>query len=256
MPVRGPAAQAVLAAALLAGCTPATAGPGGAAPAFVPASPPASPRAAAAPKPRLEKITYPAAGAGAFTAAGAEPAGARHGTLLRYRVLVEKDIKGISAATFADAVRATLADPRGWTAGGDRSFRRVDRRQPHDFTVYLVTPGTRDLLCQDAADGYTSCRNGDKVVLNVARWAKGVPGYRAGLPVYRQYLVNHEVGHRLGQGHELCPGKGRPAPVMQQQTLGMHGCTPNPWPYRDGERYAGAPGAYEDEVPPREGGSS
>ncbi|OJF15436.1 DUF3152 domain-containing protein [Couchioplanes caeruleus] len=253
MSVRGSVAPAAVAIALLAGCTPAAGDAGAATPVFVPASP--SKSAAAAPEPRPEKITYPAQGAEAFTAAEGEPAGERQGTLLRYRVLVEKDIKGISAGTFADAVRTTLADPRGWTAGGDLSFRRVGRGRPHDFTVYLVTPGTRDVLCQDAGDGYTSCRNGDKVVLNVARWANGVPGYRAGLRVYRQYLVNHEVGHRLGHGHELCPGKGRPAPVMQQQTLGMHGCTPNSWPYRDGERYAGASGAYEDEVPPREGAS-
>ncbi|WP_373684441.1 DUF3152 domain-containing protein [Micromonospora thermarum] len=73
-------------------------------------------------------------------------------------------------------------------------------------------PGTRDELCQDLADGYPSCRKGNRVVLNVARWVKGVPGYGAGLAAYRRYMVNHEVGHRLGHGHELCPGRGRPAP--------------------------------------------
>ncbi|MEV6597921.1 DUF3152 domain-containing protein [Actinoplanes sp. NPDC051346] len=251
MPVRGPAAPAVLAVAMLAGCAPAAA-VGGAEPPSWPISPPS----AAAPQPRPEKITYPADGTGAFAAAGAESAGKGRGTVMRYRVLVEEGIRGISAGTFADAVRRTLADPRGWTADADRSFRRVERDEPRDFTVYLVTPGTRDELCQDGGDGYTSCRNGDKVVINVARWAKGVPGYRAGLGAYRQYLINHEVGHRLGQGHELCPGRGEPAPVMQQQTLGLHGCKPSSWPYREGERYAGPPGAYDDEVPPREGGSA
>ena len=103
-------------------------------------------------------------------------------------------------------------------------------------------------------DGYTSCRNGDRVVLNVARWVEAVPGYGASLATYRQYMVNHEVGHRLGLGHERCPGRGRPAPVMQQQTLGLHGCTANAWPYPDGtDRYAGPVGAYNDKIPPREG---
>lgn len=75
------------------------------------------------------------------------------------------------------------------------------------------------------------------MVLNVDRWAHAVPRYDLG--TYRRYLVNHETGHRFGFGHDACPGKGKPAPVMQQQTLGLHGCKPNPWPYLDGKLYRG-----------------
>jgi len=249
VPVRRLVPVAAVSAALLAGCG---AEPPGA-PAFLPAAPSpssAAPRASTPPAP----VTYPEAGDGTFTAAPAETGFRGQGRVLRYRVLVEKGITGISASAFAKTVRGTLADPRGWSAGGERSFRRVGGRQAYDFTLYLVTPRTRDELCQDIPDGYTSCRNGDKVVLNVARWVKGVPGYPAPLSVYRQYMVNHEVGHRLGNGHERCPGEGEPAPVMQQQTLGLHGCTPNPWPYHDGERYRGASGVYDDPMPPRDRG--
>ncbi|MFF5181338.1 DUF3152 domain-containing protein [Micromonospora sp. NPDC000316] len=200
-------------------------------------------------------ISYPATGRGAWSMAAAEPA--VHGTsgrLLRYRVAVERDIRGLPVADVAAAISATLNDPRGWTAGGAWRLRRVGADTTADFTVYLVTPGTRDDLCQDIPDGYTSCRNGARVVLNVARWVEAVPGYGASLATYRQYMVNHEVGHRLGLGHERCPGRGRPAPVMQQQTLGLHGCTANAWPYPDGpDRYAGPVGAYLDEIPPPEG---
>ncbi|GIJ10936.1 DUF3152 domain-containing protein [Micromonospora andamanensis] len=200
-------------------------------------------------------VSYPADGGGRWAVADGEPpTAAGPGRLLRYRVAVERDIRGLPVADFAAEVTRTLADPQGWTAGGAWRLRRVGPRQPADFTVYLATPGTRDVLCQDTPDGYTSCRNGDRVVINVARWVKGVPDYGASLAVYRRYVINHEVGHRLGLGHERCPGRGRPAPVMQQQTLGLHGCTANAMPYLDGRRHSGPPGSYADPIPPRERG--
>jgi hypothetical protein len=241
-----PRAVALLLIVLLAGCAPARAVP--AEPAPVQSSRTVSPPAAARKPP--PEIRYPARGEGRFRTAAAQKATPGSGRVLRYRVLVEKDITGVTPAAFAADVQRTLEDPRGWSGGGDRRLRRVGPGQRYDFTLYLVTPGTRDRLCH-GTDGYTSCRNGDNVVLNVARWVRGVPRYGASLAVYRQYLVNHEVGHRLGQGHELCPGRGEPAPVMQQQTLGLHGCKANAWPYLDGRRYAGRSGSYADPVPPR-----
>ncbi|MFI7604610.1 DUF3152 domain-containing protein [Micromonospora sp. NPDC049366] len=250
----------LLLTALLSGCAgpavgnpaadgdPAVAGPPASA-----AQPDATPAAAA--QLGSAPVTYPADGGNRWTYAAGEAAGrAGSGRLWRYRVAVERDIHGLSVPSFAAEVTRTLTEPQGWTADGSRQLRRVGPDQPADFTLYLATPGTRDQLCQDVPDGYTSCRNGDRVVLNVARWVKGVPGYGASLAVYRRYMVNHEVGHRLGMGHERCPGRGRPAPVMQQQTLGLHGCTPNPLPYLDGEFYRGPSGAYDDPLPPREGG--
>jgi hypothetical protein len=217
------------------------------APATVTAEPPVVP----------VRITYPAHGHGRWAAAPAQPGGppAGGGRLLRYRVVVESDIKGLAPGAFGQAVAATLGDRQGWTAGGRWRFRRVGGDQPHDFTIYLATPDTRDRLCAEGTDGYTSCRHGDSVVLNVARWVKGVPGYGGGLATYRKYMVNHEVGHRLGRGHELCPGPGEPAPVMEQQTLGLHGCTANPWPYPGGHNYTGASGVYSDRQPPRDRGN-
>ncbi|MET7471124.1 DUF3152 domain-containing protein [Micromonospora sp. NPDC005686] len=240
--------------ALLAGCVPAAADQPATAPAGPPAVTPVATTAAPA-RARPASIGYPAEGDNKWRFAAAEPAGSGGtGRLMRYRVAVERDITGLSAAEFAAQVTAILAGPGGWTTDGRLTLRRVGARGPADFTVHLATPGTRDDLCQGGPDRYTSCRNGSRVVVNVARWVRGAPAYGSDLAAYRRYVVNHEVGHRLGHGHERCPGRGRPAPVMQQQTLGLHGCTPNPLPFLRGERYAGPSGVYDDRVPPPEGG--
>src|SRR5690348_11121672 len=212
------------------------------------------PPPAAEPRPVTQNaeavITFPRTGSGQwmFTPGSDEVAG-KSGRLMRYRIALETDIDGVGPAAFAKDIRGILGDPRGWTAGGEWRLQQVGPDDDADFTIYLATPASRDMLCGGTPDGYTSCRNGSNVVLNVARWANAVPGYGAPLDVYRQYMVTHETGHRLGHGHELCPGAGRPAPVMEQQTLGLHGCVPNPWPFPDGKSYAGPSGEYDDPIP-------
>ena len=194
--------------------------------------------------------TYPQIGSQTWTvAAGSTPIVGRAGRLLRFQVAVERDIAGLDVDGFAAAVFATLSDERSWIGTGQVRFQRVGPGQVAEFTLYLATPATRDVLCQSSYDRYTSCRRDNKVVLNVARWLTGVPNYGADLAVYRQYMVNHEVGHRVGNGHELCTGAGKPAPVMQQQTLGLHGCVANPWVMVDGRRYSGRSGQYGDHAP-------
>ncbi len=184
----------------------------------------------------------PQTGTGAFTAAAA--LGGERGTagrLHRYRVAVE-DGTGQDPMQVAAIVDATLGDPRGWTASGKVRLQLVPGDAPADFTVLLATPKTSEAICATGGlrtEGYSSCRLPGRVVLNLARWLTAVPDYGAALDEYRQYLVNHEVGHQLGHGHEACPGRGQPAPVMQQQTYGLEGCVANAWPYIGGRRYSG-----------------
>jgi len=85
-----------------------------------------------------------------------------------------------------------------------------------------------DTLCEPLdTGGRLSCRKGQNVVLNAWRW---VDGYDGKLGAYGPYMINHEVGHALGQSHAQCPSAGAVAPVMPQQTKGLDGCLPNPWP--------------------------
>ncbi|MGY1835117.1 DUF3152 domain-containing protein [Blastococcus sp. SYSU DS0510] len=153
------------------------------------------------------------------------------GPLQRFIVEVEDGI-GVDGAEFADAVTATLGDPRSWGNGGRLSFQRVGAGAAFDFRVSLVSPGSMETYCPGVGTGgYTSCRYGDRAVINLARWATAVPHYEGDIATYRRYVVNHEVGHVLGNGHVRCPGPGQPAPVMQQQTLDLQGCVRNAWPY-------------------------
>ncbi len=159
---------------------------------------------------------------------GTRPAGA--GPLRRYTVAVEGGL-GIDPGAFAAEVDTTLADPRSWGAGGRGAFQRVDAG-PVEVRVVLASPDTTDRLCRPLrTNGIYSCGAGTTAVLNSMRWLRGADAYAGRLPEYRQYVVNHEVGHTLGRGHEGCPAPGRLAPVMMQQTKGVGSCLPSPWPY-------------------------
>jgi hypothetical protein len=196
------------------------------------------------------QITYPIRGTVSYSILPGDPATiGTAGRLFTFQIGIEGGINGVDGPAFARFVRETYGAPQGWTSGGQYRFRQVGPGQSPDFKLMLVTPATRDLLCGGGFDQYTSCRIGDRVVLNVARWAHGVPNYGARLTAYRQYMINHETGHRLGRGHELCPGPGQPAPVMEQQTLGLHGCTAYSWPYLNRTRYKGRLGQYNDSPP-------
>jgi hypothetical protein len=179
--------------------------------------------------------TYVEQGAGSLTVVdGASPVFGS-GPLQRFIVEVEDGIE-VDGAGFAAAVEATLADPRSWGNGGRMSFQRVGVAEANagsfEFKVSLVSPGSMERYCPGVGTGgYTSCRYGDRAVINLARWATAVPDYQGDVATYRPYVVNHEVGHVLGNGHRPCPGAGQIAPVMQQQTLGLDGCLKNAWPY-------------------------
>jgi hypothetical protein len=168
------------------------------------------------------------------------------GPIRRFHVGVEEPVAAGAPAAFAAEIDRTLGDRRSWIASGRFRLQRVPGAEHAEFTIYLASARTSERMCRTGGletGAYTSCRLPGKVIVNDDRWEGAVRGYGAALATYRSYVINHEVGHQLGHGHEACPGKGRRAPVMMQQTYGLKGCVPNSWPYPDGKRYSGPPAA-------------
>ncbi|WP_083959091.1 DUF3152 domain-containing protein [Herbidospora mongoliensis] len=196
----------------------------------VPAPPPvrASPRPTLPyippPAPKPKKIKVPERGSGKFRTAGgeAEPREGK-GPVIKYMVEVEKGLP-FDVDEFATSVHDILNDPRGWGR-----FERVSKGSVQ-LRVTLSSPGTTNRECLPLRTfGQLSCWNGRRAVINARRWAFGADTYKD-LDLYRQYVISHEVGHGLGHGHRDCPSKGKPAPVMVQQTISLRGCKANPWP--------------------------
>lgn len=155
---------------------------------------------------------------------------------------------------FASMVDQTLANPKSWISDDKVGFRRVDTP---DADVHIAL--TSQMTVRDAC-GYdipveSSCYNADlhRVVLNEPRWVRGAVAFQGDIGSYRQYMINHEVGHAIGYArHQPCESEGGLAPVMMQQTFGTDNddiamldpegvvpkdgldCNPNPWPYPRG----------------------
>ncbi|MCP2161290.1 DUF3152 domain-containing protein [Williamsia serinedens] len=155
-----------------------------------------------------------------------------------------------SDSAFGKLVDATLANPRSWIGGGAVAFRRVDAGTP-DFRVSLTSTNTTRELCGYQIKLESSCYYppDGRVTVNEARWVRGAVSYQGDDLLYRQYLVNHEVGHAIGyEQHEPCGSQGALAPIMMQQTFGVSNsqimaldpdmradrdltCRANPWPF-------------------------
>lgn len=183
-----------------------------------------------------------------------EQVGAGENRVFTYTVEVENGIDTTpygGDAAFASMVDSTLADPRSWIGDRGLAFRRVDGGDP-DFRISLTSQMTIREGCGYDIPLEGSCFNPsmDRVLLNEARWVRGAVAFQGDIGSYRQYLINHEVGHAIGLAqHEACTTGDGLAPIMMQQTFGtanddIHRLDPdgavpadglrcrfNPWPY-------------------------
>jgi hypothetical protein len=184
-------------------------------------------------------------GPGRFAVVPGEVPAPGDGVITWVRIEIEKTLP-VDGARFADYVLDTLNDPRSWGRDGERTFGRTAGALEPDVVVLLATPATSARLCDPwVTGGFLSCAKPGRAVLTFYRWALGVEWYGPtpdAMEMYRRYLVNHEVGHVLGYDHRDCPGRGRLAPVMQQQTKGLGRCRPNGWPFPERVTPPTAPG--------------
>ncbi|MCK0091071.1 DUF3152 domain-containing protein [Rhodococcus sp. F64268] len=204
---------------------------------------------------------------GAFTERGAgtwrmvpgvtEQAGFGERQVFTYTVEIEDGVDTTAYGgddAFAKMVDETLADPRSWTADRAFAFRRVDSETP-DFRISLTSQITLRQFCGFDIELEGSCFNPgvERVFVNEPRWIRGAVAFDGDIGSYRQYLINHEVGHAVGYAaHEGCTTDGGLAPIMMQQTYGTSNddisrldpegivpadgkvCRFNPWPFPRG----------------------
>lgn len=193
----------VVVALLAVGCT-ATATPN-ARRVVLPETPAAAPpeRTATAPIPTMEPTPVPV-------------------VEIRYRV----DVRVPDAPGFGAFLAETMEDPRGWTGA---RFRLVEDPSAEYVVVLAEGDETHELCLPYDVGGEFSCQNGPVVAINAKRWRAAVPHWPSSLDDYRRMLLNHEMGHLLGQRHVDCT-PGEPAPVMYQQSGALGDCLANPWP--------------------------
>ena len=162
---------------------------------------------------------------------------ATSGRTVKYTVEIEGGL-GVDPVEVGSTIQSVLLDPKGWQKVDGVRFVNVSPQQAArgvhvDVRITLASPGLTDRLCAPMRTlSQVSCWNGERSVLNFRRWVLGDDSYGTDVARYRVYQVNHEVGHGLGHQHRMCPGKGKRAPVMVQQTLDLGGC--KPWPYPSG----------------------
>jgi hypothetical protein len=152
-----------------------------------------------------------------------------------YHVQTHRDIPLDEAQHFRQTIHQTLNDPRSWGI----SFNDV----PLDFLLKLpketafiirLTPATHlNKMYAQFKEQQLSVANMDQrtIHINYCRWTEGCPN-QSQLPLeqYRQYVIQHEVGHMMGKGHPTTLPNQKEAPIMMQQTLGIHQFQPNQWP--------------------------
>lgn len=136
----------------------------------------------------------------------------------------------------SEFIHDVLSDKRGW-AGLKYTFTLVRipgqlkssdvymRKRPQSELIkrFKHRPDLKGFSVTDTSASPT------EIWINKENWNTVPKDFIGDIQSYRCYLIQHEMGHALGYGHDQ-PHHGGPCPVMYQQTRGTRNkCTVNPW---------------------------
>jgi len=219
--------NAMVTPATRAGSPTSTVAPLPAAPTTPTPSASGTPGASASAEPSAEEPDVKASGK--FATASLEvPAVSTSGEQRSYWVRVETSTK-LKANSVGKQVAGVLNDPRSWAGSGGIRFGLIANAKKANFSITIAAPGTASKACK--IDGSGTCTDGNAVVIDAAAWLVTPESYSGNTGEWHSYLINHGVGHLLGETEAKCPKKAKPAPVMMPQLGDLDGCLPNPWPY-------------------------
>lgn len=149
-----------------------------------------------------------------------------------YRIYVDPIYESYTTC-FDEIVESVLTDSRGWG-----NMRRAGPTEAPQMWIILAPPGVA--TCSPEKWPYGSCARGKdghgRIYINAGRWTVGYQPL-ASIEHSRFQLLNHEVGHFFGYGHQDCTVMGYfpihpDVEAGHTEDVGWDSCPPPPWPLR------------------------
>ena len=217
----------------------------------------------------LTSLDIPVRGNGKFTVVPGESDPVGKGPTRWVRIEIEDGLP-IDPDVVTPYVMSILNDAQGWTAHGRVSFGRTggvaDIRiviaspktavdmcpRPHDAAVVDIAPpdvpggvpvpsaspsaaavpsASPSSSTSASPAPQPSCADQGIVVVSAYQWAAGIKAFGDDEGAWHDYMINHPIGHLLGEPDAVCGGTGQLAPVMQNQQLDITPCLANGWPF-------------------------
>jgi len=198
----------------------------------------------------LRSLDFPVRGDGTFTTVPVanEVKPPTTGVVQYVRIDVENGLSMIDG-TLATFVMSGITDAQGW--GKDGSTTYIQTEGAPDIRIVFASPYTAAALCPAPHEPATltpdatpspspsptgsstgiaiQCASQGAIVVSVYDWIQGLVPFAEDRTDARIYLLNHGLGHVLGNADVACK-KGVAAVMVDQRTL-PEACTPNPWPF-------------------------